>query len=273
MTAPPSNGPLISTARLDVAHQTDPLRVHTVRPRRQDAAIVLFSHGAGLNGASYAPLFDIWAQHGLAVLAPHHSENASPSWYTRVQDVQALWRSIPLIEAQLPEPEYRLCREAPRVAGHSFGGHTAAILMGARPRIAPAHGILSLDEAVSGLLLAPPGNGGPENLTVEWVRRAPYLDMDWSALHRPVMIVAGMRDVSPLSSKDWRWHTDAFHNAPPGNKVLAVAPQGDHYLGGIATDRGARDPALLKDVSEATAFYLEGRSELRNAPTLRIHAK
>ena len=267
-----SGAPIVFTASLDVAHRSDPLRVHIVRPRLQHAAVVLFSHGAGLRADSYGPLFRIWAGHGLAVLAPHHSENIGPLWHTRVQDMQALWRSIALIEARIPNPEYGFSRDAPRVAGHSFGAHSAAILLGARPRMAQrADGVLNLDEAASGLLLAPPGNGGPENLTAEWVRRAPYLDVDWSGVCRPVMVVAGMRDVSPMSFKDWRWHTDAFYGAPPGNKVLAVAPQGDHYLGGIATDRGVSDPALLKDVGEATAIYLHGRSEVPRPPTLLIH--
>ena len=188
--------------------------------------------------------------------------------------MQALWRGIPLIERQLPAPECRLSRGLPRVAGHSYGGHTAAILLGARPLIAtPSHGDLCLNEAASGILLAPPGNGGPENLTPEWVARAPYLDMDWSGLDRPVMTVAGMLDNSPLSTKGWHWHTGAFHHAPPGNKVLAVAVDGDHYLGGIATDRGATNPALLAEIAETMAGYLRDPRKKLHAPTLRICAR
>ena len=273
MMASSMDAPLISIASLNVAHHAEPLRVHIVRPPRQPDAVVLFSHGAGLTGASYAPLFRIWAEHGLAIVAPDHAENAAPLWHTRIQDMQALWRGIAIIERQLPAPEYRLSGGLPRVAGHSYGGHTAAILLGARPLIAkPSHGDLRLNEAASGVLLAPPGNGGPENLTPEWVGRAPYLDVDWSGLDRPVMTVAGMLDNSPLSTKGWHWHAGAFHNAPPGNKVLAVAVDGDHYLGGIATDRGAMDPALLAEIAGTTAGYLRDPRTKLHAPRLRICA-
>ena len=270
MTASCVNAPLVCIASLEVRHHAEPLRVHIVRPPRQPDAVVLFSHGAGLTGASYAPLFRVWAQNGVAVLAPDHAESAAPLWHTRLQDMQALWRGIALIERQLPAPGCRLSRGRPRVAGHSYGGHTAAILLGARPLIAtPSHGDLRLNEATSGVLLAPPGNGGRENLTPDWVGRAPYLDMDWSGMDRPVMTVAGMLDNSPLSTKDWQWHTGAFRNAPPGNKVLAVAEHGDHYLGGIATDRGATDPALLAEIAGTTAGYLRDPRKKLCAPTLR----
>ncbi len=271
MIPPPQGDVLVSIASLDVEHHAEPLRVHIVRTRRPHIATVLFSHGAGLAGASYAPLFQLWARHGLAVVAPDHPQSAAPLWHTRILDMQALWRDIAGIERQLSPPACRLGHGLPRVAGHSFGGHTAAILLGARPRIAtPSHGNLRLDQAASGILLAPPGNGGPENLTPEWLARAPYLDMDWSGLDRPTMTVAGTLDNSALSTRDWQWHTSAFQHAPAGNKVLAVAADADHYLGGIAVDRGTPQPALLTEIAAVTAGYLLNPRIAPRPATLRV---
>jgi hypothetical protein len=245
-----------------VAHRPDGLAVRvTYGPLLSGPApLILFSHGAGRIGADYAPLLDGWAAQGLVSLAPSHAEvTALPLWLARVRDMQALEAGLDRVEHGVTALRGCLTAKPLVVAGHSYGGHTAALLLGARPRIAgPELGALSSPLARAGLLLAPPGDGGPGQLVPDWAARAPYLALVWSGFVRDALIVVGTNDQSPMSIRDWRWHQDAYCLSPAQGKRLLVLPEAGHYLGGIAASGGDVSPSTLALVIRLTSGYAAG---------------
>jgi hypothetical protein len=231
---------LKSGVAITVAHRPAPLTLHLVRPEGADPVrTVLFSHGDGLSPADYDPLLGAWAGRGLAIAAPDHAGRAlCPLWLTRVLDMHAAAR-------HLATPV--------RLAGHSYGGHTVAILLGAVPVLVERPGGLALEQADAGLLLTPPGDGDPASLSAEWHERAPYLCLDPAGFLAPTLILAGGRDPSPIIRSGWQWTPSSNQHE---GKHIGVAPAGDHYLGGIATGRGAPNTALFAEIAATTADYL-----------------
>ena len=111
--------------------------------------VILLSHGHGfannlssLNG--YAPLANFWAAHGFAVIQPTHLDSATLGlresgdpeaplyWRSRAEDMTRILDQLDAIEAVVPRLPGRLDRSKVAVAGHSMGGHTASLLLGAR---------------------------------------------------------------------------------------------------------------------------------------------
>jgi hypothetical protein len=261
------NHPPMATRRLattiSAAHRPDPLTLHLFWPdAAQPRQIVLFSHGATLSPPDYAPLLHAWTQRELAVVAPDHAGTAlSPLWLARPLDMRAAAEQLPALAARHGNLASGRADAPIRLAGHSYGAHTVALLLGARPTLVESPENLALPQADAGLLLSPPGDGGPANLTPHWADRAPYLCLDLAGFRTHALMITGGRDNSPMTNRGWRWHTDMFFSSPAPSspadlKYLAVAPTGDHYLGGIATGRGSTEPALLADIAALTADYL-----------------
>jgi len=119
------------------------------------------------------------------------------------------------------------------IAGHSFGAHTAGLLLGARVRA--ADGLLSgsrRDERIkASVLLSTAGRGG-DALSAYARENLPYLDQDFSEVTTKTLVVAGDRDVSPLTVLGPEWFTDAY-TLMPGATTLVTLFGAEHMLGGI----------------------------------------
>ena len=143
-----------------------------------DLPVILLSHGQGhsnnlssLNG--YAPLVNFWAAHGFVVIQPTHLSSTTLSlapdtpgaplyWRSRAEDMTRVLDRLDAIEAAVPQLRGRLDRGKVAVAGHSMGGHTASLLLGAR-LTDPHDGTevkLTEPRITAGVLLAAPGRGG-----------------------------------------------------------------------------------------------------------------
>jgi len=247
-----------------------------------DLPVVLLSHGQGhsnnlssLNG--YAPLAHHWAAHGFVVIQPTHlssttldlpadTTGAPLYWRSRAEDMTRVLDRLDEIEAAVPQLPGRLDRDRVAVAGHSMGGHTASLLLGAR-LTDPYDGTevdLTEPRIKAGVLLAAPGRGGDaltEYVTENW----PFFSTaDFSRMATPTLVVAGDKDASThLTVMGPDWHADPYVLAP-GPKSLLTLFDAEHGLGGISgydvAETTDENPARVSVLQRLTSAYL--RTEL-----------
>ena len=215
--------------------------------------VILLSHGHGhsnnlssLNG--YAPLANYWAAHGFAVIQPTHLDSATLGlrdsgnpeaplyWRSRAEDMKRILDQLDAIEAAVPQLPGRLDRSKVAVAGHSMGGHTASLLLGAR-LTDPHDGTdvnLAEPRVKAGVLLAAPGRGCAA-LSEFAAEHYPFFStMDFSGMTAPALMVAGDKDASAhLTIRGPEWHTDPYFLSP-GPKSLLTLFGAEHGLGGVA---------------------------------------
>lgn len=247
--------------------------------------IIIFSHGFGGSLDGYSPLVDYWAAHGFVVIQPTHLDsrtlNLPPAdprtpliWRFRVEDMKRILDQLDLIEASVPGLSGRFDRGRIAVAGHSWGGQTASMLLGARV-IDPEGGTgedMSDSRVKAGLLLAVPGQGGAD-LTPFAAEHFPFMNPSFTEMTTPALVIAGERDQSLLSVRGPDWFTDPYFLSPSGNgKSLLTLFGAEHSLGGIpgynvteTTDENPERVALIQRFTWAylrSAFYPEDPSWL-----------
>ncbi|MFD8452397.1 alpha/beta hydrolase family protein [Streptomyces coelicoflavus] len=244
--------------------------------------VLLLSHGQGysnhlssLNG--YAPLADHWAAHGFVVIQPTHLSSRSLAldprtpgaplfWRSRAEDMTRVLDRLDDLERAVPQLAGRLDRDRVAVAGHSMGGHTASLLLGARLTDPDDGSEVDLTEPRirAGVLLAAPGRGG-DALSASAAESMPFfLTTDFSGMRTPALVVAGDEDDSAhLTVRGPGWHADPYVLSP-GPKALLTLFGAGHGLGGVAgydvAETTDEDPGRVAAVQRLTWAYL--RSEL-----------
>ncbi len=240
--------------------------------------VILLSHGQGysnnlssLNG--YAPLVNYWAAHGFAVIQPTHLSSTTLTlppdtpgaplyWRSRAEDMTRVLDRLDEIEAAVPQLLGRLDRDRVAVAGHSMGGHTASVLLGAR-LTDPDDGTevdLADPRITAGVLFAAPGRGG-DALTDHVIEHWPFFSTtDFSKMTTPTLVVAGDKDASThLTVRGPEWHTDPYALSP-GPKSLLTLFDAEHGLGGISgydvAETTDENPARVSAIQRLTAAYL-----------------
>ncbi|MGH8878246.1 MAG: alpha/beta hydrolase family protein [Stackebrandtia sp.] len=268
---------------MDTPQRPVNLRLRISAPATGDELpIILLSHGQGhsnhlssLDG--YAPLADYWAGRGFVVVQPTHlssktlshlnfdTPDAPMHYRSRAEDMTLILDRLDDIEAAVPHLAGRLDRGKIAVAGHSMGGHTASLLLGARftdPRDGTEVNLLE-PRITAGLLLAAPGRGG--DAIAE--SAADMLDFamttDFSTMTTPALVIAGdMDDSSHLTVLGSDWHADPYRLAP-SPKTLLTLFGAEHGLGGISgydvAETTDENPQRVAAVQRLTAAYL--RSE------------
>ncbi|MET7829749.1 chlorophyllase [Streptomyces sp. NPDC005386] len=244
--------------------------------------VILLSHGQGpsnnlssLNG--YAPLADQWAAQGFVVIQPTHLSSRSlhldpglPGaplhWRSRAEDMTHVLDRLDAIEDAVPLLRGRMDRTKVAVAGHSMGGHTASLLLGARLTDPHDGTVVNLAEprVKAGVLLAAPGRGGDSLSTFAAENYSFFLTTDFSTMRTPALVVAGDKDSSAhLTVRGPEWHTDPYVLSP-GRKSLLTLFDAEHGLGGISgydvAETTDENPGRVTAVARLTAAYL--RSEL-----------
>lgn len=265
----------------------------------RDLPIIVFSHGFGGSLDSYGPLVDFWAAHGFVVIQPTHLDsrtlNLPPDdprtpliWRIRVEDLERILDELDHIEASVPGLSGRLDRSRIVAAGHSWGGQTASMLLGAR--VLDAHDEPGEDMSDSrikaGVLLATTGKGGAE-LTPFAAEHFPFMNPSFAEMSTPTLVVAGDHDQSPLSTRGPDWFADAYFLSPSSKSLLTLFGA-EHSLGGISgysvtetTDESPKRVALIQRITLAylrSALDLDGSSwsaalEQSAIPLGRIESK
>ncbi|QFG22962.1 alpha/beta fold hydrolase [Actinomadura sp. WMMB 499] len=258
---------------LPAPERGDDLHVRVSAPvTGRDLPIVLFAHGFGSNLDGYAPLVDHWAAHGFVVIQATHLDSRRlnldaddprrpRTWRIRVADMKRVLDELDVLEAAVPGLAGRPDRGRVAAAGHSFGGGTAAILLGLRvtdPETGAAED-LSDPRVTAGVLLATAGAGG-DRLTPYAAENLPWLrDVDFSHLTAPALVVAGDKDDLPMTTKGPEWTTEPY-TLSPGEKSLLTLFGGEHLLGGIsgydAAETTDENPARVALVQRVTLAYL-----------------
>src|SRR5262245_31666284 len=101
------------------------------------------NHLSSLNG--YAPLANYYAANGFVVVQPTHLDSKmlpfreghrdSPlHWRTRAEDMTRILDHLDTIESAVAEIASRTDQSKVAVVGHSMGGHTASLILGARSK-------------------------------------------------------------------------------------------------------------------------------------------
>ncbi|MEO6686781.1 MAG: chlorophyllase, partial [Dyadobacter sp.] len=207
--------------------------------------VIVFAHGYGSSLDGYAPLVNFWAANGFVVIQPTFLDSRtlalSPDdartpliWKFRVEDMKQILNQLDFIENAVTGLKGRLDRSRIAAAGHSFGSQTTGMLLGAR--IINPDGSLSEDMSdpriKAGVLLTPAGKGG-EDLSPFAAEHYPFMNPSYAEMTTPTLVVAGDKDISPLTIRGWDWFTDAFTLSPGADWLLTMF-EGEHLLGGIS---------------------------------------
>ncbi|GAA3889194.1 alpha/beta hydrolase family protein [Streptomyces sedi] len=231
-----------------------PLQLRVSAPASgTELPVVLLSHGHGpsnflssLHG--YGPLRDFLAARGFLVLQPTHLDSATLGlrdaddpeaplyWRSRATDMAAVLDHLDQIEEALPSLRGRVDRDRTAVVGHSMGGYTASLLLGARS-VDPTDGsplVLAEPRVKAGVLMSAPGSGG-EALSAYAREHYPVLaGTEFSRMSAPALVIAGAEDDSAhLSVRGPGWYTDPYTLAP-GRKALLQLFGAGHALGGVS---------------------------------------
>ncbi|MGG3308710.1 chlorophyllase [Paenibacillus lautus] len=239
--------------------------------------IIVFSHGYGWSLDGYGPLADFWAAHGFVVIQPTHLDsrtlNLPPDdprtpriWRFRVEDMKRILDQLDLIEASVSGLSGRLDRSRIAAAGHSWGGQTVSMLLGAR--VLDAQGRPGEDMSDSrikaGVLLATTGRGGAD-LSPFAAEHFPFMNPSFADMSTPTLVVAGDHDQSQLSTRGPDWFTDPYFLSS-GSKSLLTLFGAEHSLGGIpgysvaeTTDESPERVALIQQL---TLAYLRNALDL-----------
>lgn len=244
-----------------------------------DLPVVVLAHGFGLAMDSYDPLVDFWASNGFVLIQPTFLDSLTlglaptdpryPSiWRTRVDDLTHVVDELDTILAAVPGLAGRVDRNRLAVAGHSWGGQSASMLLGAR--VVGSDGLPGADgtdrRIRAGVLLSTTGTGG-EDLTPFAQEHFSFMSPNFDQLGTPTLVVAGDSDQSPLSTRGPDWFTDA-HSLSPGSEHLLTVFGGEHSLGGIhayhSTDTTDESPDRVDIVRRTTWAWLRMALDVDN---------
>ncbi len=267
----------VSPVMLSAPGRAVDLQVRVSAPTTgSDLPILLLSHGHGqsnnlasLNG--YGPLANFWAAHGFVVIQPTHLSSKTLSlgpetpgapffWRSRVEDMKRILDQLAVIETSIPGLKERLDRSRIAVVGHSMGGQTVSMLLGAQLRDEDGTRVSLAEPRIkAGVLLAAPGSGGAA--LAGMALRIPFMQHpSFAEMTTPTLVVVGDSDVNPnLTVRGADWHADPYFLSA-GPKCLLTIVGGEHLLGGVsgydAVETTDENPERVATIQRLTWAYL-----------------
>lgn len=272
----------ISPVLVESDRRPHPLALRITAPIHGDnLPVILFSHGDGPSlylpsKDGYGPLINFYAEHGFVVIQPTHANSkiagydrnlpeAPLFWRERVNEMQLILDELEKIEAAVPAIQGRLNRENIAAVGHSMGGQTVSMLLGARltdTKRKEDDNVSVFEPRIKvGVLLAAPGNGG-DSLSDFAREHFTELNPDFSHLTTKALSVVGDADNNPfMTVRGSDWYNDPFRDAP-GIDYQLTLKGAQHGLGGIAgydaKETGDDEsPDLLAATQRITWAYLK----------------
>lgn len=270
----------ISPVTLPAPERGMPIEMRITAPASgANLPVILLSHGHGPSlylpsKDGYGPLVNFYAEHGFAVIQPTHASSkvagfapdapgAPLFWRARVEEMKLILDQLDEIEAMVPAIAGRLDHGRIAAVGHSMGGQTVGMLLGARltdPKDASATDVNMIEPRIRvGVLLAAPGNGG-DSLSDFARENYTALNPDYSHMTTRTLVVGGDADVNPhLTVRGADWHADPFHHGSGSDYMLTLIGA-KHGLGGVAgydaKETDDEDPDRLAATQRMTWAYL-----------------
>ncbi|WP_430256825.1 alpha/beta hydrolase family protein [Neorhizobium sp. DAR64872/K0K18] len=262
----------VRSVRLSAPGRGEELQLRVTSPLQgTDLPCIVFSHGFGSSMDAYAPLAEHWAANGFVVIQPTFLDSRRVAlreddpryksiWRIRVEDLRVTLDSLQTVVELVPGLKGRVDQSNVAAAGHSFGGQTTSMLLGARMIADGGPGLdLADDRIKAGVLLASGGKGGAD-LSDLGQKITPYLNSGFDHMTKPALVVVGDEDKSPLTNRGPGWFRDPY-DLSPGQKSLLTLCGGEHMLGGIsgygAAETTDENPARVSLVQKMTTAYLK----------------
>ncbi len=293
----------VSPIELSAPGRPVPLEVRVSAPATgTNLPVVVFSHGNGWNLDGYAPITAFWASRGFVVIQPTHLDSRRNGfgfdhpvfptiWTERIADLTRILDQLDTIETAVPGLAGRIDRSRAAATGHSWGGHTAQTLLGARilDEAGQVGEDMSDSRVTAGILFSATGVGG-DDLHPFAKANFPFMRPSFQNLTTPTLVVAGDHDQSKMSTRGPDWFTDVYTYSPGATDLLTFYGA-EHGLGGIVgyevaetTDENPERVAVIQRLSTAylqTALHVDenswpaARAEFRDStdPIGRVNSK
>lgn len=258
---------------LPAPERGDDLQVRVSAPATgTDLPVIIFAHGFGGSMTFYDPLVDHWTANGFVVVQPTFLDSATLGvtpddprypdiWKFRVDDLERVIDNLETLLAAVPGLPERVDTARLAAAGHSWGGQSVGMLLGARVLGADGQpGDDRTDPRIkAGVLLATTGLGG-DDLTPFARDNFGFMSPDFSRLATPSLVVWGDHDQSALSTRGPDWFTDVYRLSPGARSMLTLFGA-EHSLGGIhgyrASDTTDENPAAVALVARTSTAFLK----------------
>jgi dienelactone hydrolase len=275
-TVAPTLGQIPSWQVARPSEPNRPLNVRVTFPTiGSNLPVIVFSHGLGGSKDAYQPLASYWAEHGYVVVQPSHADAGvlgqpgaianlskyTTNWQERPQEIKMLIDALSKLD-QTAELRGRLDLSRIGMGGHSFGAHTTQLVAGTKVSALARAGTLEDPRPKAFLMISPQGSG-------------PLFPIgSWKGITRPVLMVSGDNDKSPIGGQPASWRREVWDGFPAGDKYLLWVKDAYHGFGGISgrvrfPGSGQLDPNQVETVQEVTlAFwnaYLKGNRSAKSS--------